>query len=379
MGASNWGSRPRAATALLGLMLACAAAAEAPPAEQAEVMPLAATRSVILGFAESDARAIAVGERGHVLLSESRSDWRQVAEVPTRATLTAVAAVGDSVWAVGHDGMILHSGDGGLSWSIQRSDPWVPPAEDEDPFSRDPRLGAPLLDVLFVDADNGYAIGAYALALRTRDGGKTWEKIDLSAASDTATDQAAAEEAAPADDAGAAADDESWTFDQSDLDLAGEMDPHLNGIARSPDGTLVIVAERGAAFRSTDGGDTWARIQLPYDGSMFGVLALADGHFIAYGLRGNVLESRDGAQSWSIVETGIELSLMGAAPLGNGGVVIVGTNGVLLHRPDGASPLVRSTYENDNNETPVLADVLPLGPRTLLVCGERGIGRFQLN
>jgi photosystem II stability/assembly factor-like uncharacterized protein len=63
----------------------------------------------MLDFAEGDQRAIAVGERGHVLVSESRSDWRQVEGVPTRATLTAVAAVGDHAWAVGHDGTILHS------------------------------------------------------------------------------------------------------------------------------------------------------------------------------------------------------------------------------------------------------------------------------
>ncbi len=358
----------------LPLLLAAASAASAAdqalidPAPSTELMPLAASRSLVLDFAESDSRAIAVGERGHVLLSESRSDWRQTGEVPTRATLTAVAAVGENVWAVGHDGTILHSSDGGVRWSEQRRDVWTPAGPDEDPFSRDPRLGAPLLDVLFTDAENGFAVGAYALALRTSDGGATWERMAVAAP--------LPEEAPVADDA--AADEQSWTFDQDELALEAVPDPHLNGIARSSDGTLVIVAERGTAFRSTDDGQNWQRIELPYDGSMFGVVATGEHGFVAFGLRGNVLESRDGAATWQVLETDTEASLMGGAALPDGGVVIVGANGVVLHRADGEAPIARAVFENENHETPVLAGVLPLGPRTFLVGGERGIGRFEL-
>jgi photosystem II stability/assembly factor-like uncharacterized protein len=359
----------RGAALLLGAAWALQAAAEPPPPLPTELMPLAATRSVMLDFAETNARAIAVGERGHVLVSESRTDWRQVAAVPVRATLTAVSAIGDRVWAVGHDGVILHSSDGGLNWTLQRHEPWTAPVDDEEAFSRDPRFGAPLLDVLFIDGQTGYAIGAYALLLRTTDGGATWEQIVVGALDDGI--DAAMPVDAPADD--------DWTFDQDDLALEGESDPHLNGIAQTADGSLFVVAERGAAFRSRDRGDTWERIQLPYDGSMFGLLALGEQHLLAYGLRGNVLESRDGGASWQVVETGTELSLMGGAVLDGGGVVIVGANGVVLQRASPDGPFEKATFSNENQETPVLAAVLPLGSRTLMVAGERGIGRFQLN
>jgi photosystem II stability/assembly factor-like uncharacterized protein len=357
------------AAAMLGVCV-LPVRADAPQPQMAEVMPLAASRSVILDFTEANARAVAVGERGHVLVSESRADWRQIAEVPTRATLTAVTAVGDRVWAVGHDGVVLHSADGGLSWELQRHEPWSPPQDDEDFFSRDTRLGAPLLDVMFTDADNGFAIGAYALMLRTRDGGATWEPLVVTADAPEAVD--GVDEVA--DDAG-----DSWTFAQDDLALDAEEDPHLNGIARLGDGSLFIVAERGSAFRSRDDGDSWERIQLPYDGSMFGVLALGDTHVLAYGLRGNVFESLDGGDSWQRLETDTELSLMGAAALSDGGIVVVGANGLVLYRPDHASPFRQHTFVNADEETPVLAGVLPLGTRTLIVSGERGIGRFQLN
>jgi photosystem II stability/assembly factor-like uncharacterized protein len=337
----------------------------------AEVMPLAASRSVMLAFTESSARAIAVGERGHVLVSESRTDWRQVAGVPTRTTLTAASAVGDDVWVVGHDGIILHSSDGGLHWTIQREDIRQPFAGDEFDDLPDPREGAPLLDVLFLDASNGFAIGAYALMLRTRDGGATWEQV-------TVTSAAAAAEGADADRADEGGND-TWIFDQDDLALDAETDPHLNGITRTPDGMLFMVAERGTAFRSRDDGETWERLQLPYDGSMFGVLALGEGHLLAYGLRGNVLETRNGGDDWEEIDTGTELSLMGASLLRDGGLVIVGANGVILHRAAEGEPLVRSTFVNDNQETPVLSAVLPRGTRELLVAGERGIGRLVLN
>ncbi len=41
------------------------------------------------------------------------------------------------------------------------------------------------------------------------------------------------------------------------------------------DGALVIVGERGALLRSSDNGASWQRLRLPYEGSMFGVLAPA--------------------------------------------------------------------------------------------------------
>jgi len=366
--------RPLAAALALVLPLACAAAVETGPAqstETVEVMPLATVRSLMLDIAEGNQRAIMVGERGHILVSESRSDWRQIANVPTRSTLTAVTAVGDHAWAVGHDGVILHSADGGLSWSLQRREEWTPPAEDD--FDRDPRFGAPLLDVYFTDENSGFAIGAYSLILRTQDGGASWTNVQLS---DTGSQHA--------DDAVDASDDEqdadqNWMFSDEELTLDEEDDPHLNGIVRTPSGMLFIVAERGSAFRSRDNGTSWERLTLPYDGSMFGILSLGEGRLLAYGLRGNVLESRDDGESWVPVETGTTLSLLGGAALPDGGAVIVGANGIVLHRIDADSPFSLSTYENANLETPILASVRPQGVRTFLVAGERGFGRHQVN
>ena len=87
------------------------------PAMQA---PLA-SKSLMLDIIKiNDKQLVAVGERGHILLSNDAITWRQ-ANVPVRTTLTAVYFVDESHgWAVGHDATILFSQDGGENWVIQQ-------------------------------------------------------------------------------------------------------------------------------------------------------------------------------------------------------------------------------------------------------------------
>jgi photosystem II stability/assembly factor-like uncharacterized protein len=358
--------------------------AQAPESVSAETLPLVLSQSLMLDFVDSGNRAIAVGERGHIAVSESRGDWRQVADVPTRTTLTAVAAVGDRAWAVGHDGIILGSEDGGLTWAVQRIDTWSPPAADDFDAEFNPTQGAPLLDVLALDRDRVIAIGAYSLMLISADGGKSWQQINPNASTaavaeeiDTADEVAADGADADADADAAEADD--WTMSDESLVLEDEEDPHLNGIARTPEGGLLVVGERGSAYRSLDDGASWQRLRLPYDGSMFGVLALGERHVLAFGLRGNVQESRDLGDTWETPNSGTELSLQGGAVLPDGaGVLLVGSNGVLLKRAQGASEFTLQTFANERQETPVLSAALPLSATDVIVAGEKGVGRTSL-
>jgi photosystem II stability/assembly factor-like uncharacterized protein len=337
-----------------------ATAADDPSAQVAEMMPRA-TRALTLDLVNAPERAIAVGERGHVLVSEDRQNWRQVENVPTRSTLTGVAAAGTKAWAVGHDGVILGSADGGLSWTRQRAAPL-------DPNSDDLHNGVPLLDVIALDEANVIAIGAYALMLRSSDGGNTWTQVEL----------AATPAEAPAADEPAAADGEegAWTFDQSELELDEETDPHLNAIVRTGDGSLFIVAERGSAFRSVDGGQSWQRLQLPYDGSMFGAIGYDGRHLLAFGLRGNVFETFDLGATWTKIDTGVDLSIMGGTGWNNGGAALVGANGVVLTRTQSGNNLLAHSHPDGT----VLSSVFALVPNgELVVAGESGVGTFAPN
>jgi photosystem II stability/assembly factor-like uncharacterized protein len=334
-----------------------------PAGAPAETMPLAA-HSLLLDLARAGERYVAVGARGDILLSNDGKEWRQ-AQVPTRATFTAVTAVDAQIWAVGHDGVIAHSADGGEHWSLQRQDPWKPAADPNDAL-HDSRQGVPLLDVLFTDATHGYTVGAYSLALRTDDGGENWKPMSVAAP--------AKDEKPKAADGPDAGKNESWTMSQSEKTIGQEATPHFNAIARTGSGGLLIVGERGSAFRSRDAGNTWQRLQLPYDGSMFGVIGYAGDHVLAFGLRGHVFESTDLGEHWNLLDTGTELSLMGGAALADDGAAIVGANGIVLVRNKAGEPL--KSFVDQPAGT--IAAVLPLANSgDLLLAGESGVSIYQ--
>lgn len=331
-----------------------------PVASTAEMMPLV-TQSLLLDLAESGNRAIAVGERGAIILSEDRVNWRQVAEVPTRATLTALSAVGSKVWAVGRDGVILASDDAGEHWKVQRRDPWLPPTEAS--AGDDARHGAPLLDVLFVDENHGFAVGAYSLFLETSDGGATWKERHILA--DAAT-------AAPA--AAAAGGGDKWTFSKEELKIEDESEPHFNAIARTGDGSLLIAGERGSLLRSRDSGANWQRMKLPYDGSMFGAIGFEGQRAVVFGLRGHAFETDNLGDSWRELKTDTELSLLGGVRLSGGGLALVGANGLVLVRRAANEPLRAGAIDPAG----ALAAVLPIeGGAAFLVAGENGVARYQ--
>lgn len=345
---------------LAGVVPVFAATAPADPsALDSELMPRAGN-TLLLDAAHVASGWVVVGERGHVLTSRDGKTWNQ-AHVPTRSTLTTITAVGDQLWAAGHDGVIIHSSDAGKSWSAQRRDPYVLPAGQQS-ADHDPRQGAPILDILFYDASHGIAVGAHSLMLVTQDGGVTWtakEAVSAPAARAPATPM------------------QGDVFSAADLQLDEESDPHLNAIVRSQSGALVVVGERGTLLRSTNDGANWTRLGFPYKGSMFGLLALGGDRLLAFGLRGNVYESTDLGSSWNKVSAQGSASLMGGTALANGGVVLTGVNGTVLSRATAQAPFVASTFKNANGETPALAAIAGSGNDFVLV-GDKGVNLFHL-
>jgi photosystem II stability/assembly factor-like uncharacterized protein len=340
---------------------AAAIAADDPSMLASEIMPRA-SHSLLLDVTHTAAGFFVVGERGHILSSSDGQTWKQLV-VPTRSTLTAIATADGQLWAGGHDGVIMHSADGGQTWSPQRRDPFQLQPQ-EDPADHDPRQGSPILDILFIDANTGIAIGANSLMLMTTDGGVNWTPKQALAQT------TAAPAAAPVADA-------AGVFSQDQLTLGAETDPHFNAITRSGSGALVMVGERGTFVRSRDGGANWQKAGFPYAGSMFGVLSWDGDHILAFGLRGNIYESDDLGDNWHKVDSGVNSSLIGGQALANGGAILVGSNGVVLIRKDAASPFVLSSYHNAAGETPVLANAFDAGNGQFLLIGDKGVDLYQ--
>lgn len=325
--------RPRAARkvamlatalSLLGVLSTPVLAADetgAPPAFA--IQSPKAARGLMIDVVHAGSRLVAVGDRGHILYSDDQgSTWTQ-AKVPTRQLLTAVFFVDEKHgWAVGHDAQILASADGGATWTQQYQD-----------LKRE----APLLDIWFKDAEHGLAVGAYGALMETTDGGKTWADV-------------------------------------SDR-LDNEDQFHLNAIASIKDAGLFIVGEQGSMFRSSDDGQTWEKLEGPYQGSLFGVISTAQPHtLLAYGLRGNLYRSTDFGSTWEQVELNaargaLEFGLSGATLLDDGSLVVVGNGGsVVVSHDDG------QTFSVFNRPDRIsLSAVTATGNGNLILVGQGGV------
>ncbi|MFW3899420.1 WD40/YVTN/BNR-like repeat-containing protein [Pseudomonas bharatica] len=287
-------ARPWALAAGMAVLLAMGfqadrvEAAASPEAEVWSTLSAKSDKGLLLDVTRAGARLVMVGERGHILFSDDQGKTWTQAKVPTRQLLTAVTFVDDKHgWAVGHDAQILASSDGGATWSKQYED-----------LSRE----APLLDVWFENPQHGLAIGAYGAMLETTDGGQHWQDVG------------------------------------DRLDNPDGL--HLNGIARVKDAGLVIVGEQGSLYRSSDDGQTWEKLESPYEGSFFGVIGTAQANtLLAYGLRANLYRSTDFGSTWQPISLQaargpLQFGLASATLLDDGSLVLVGNGGTVLRSSD---------------------------------------------
>jgi photosystem II stability/assembly factor-like uncharacterized protein len=319
------------------LVLAPGAGAAEPAGERSEVEPLA-IHSLLLGVARAgEKRLVAVGERGHVLISDDGGRaWRQVV-VPTRATLTAVYFQ-DALHgvAVGHDEVILASVDGGASWALAHASP---------------EAQQPLLAVWFRDARNGIAVGAYSSVFATHDGGASWK----------------AENFAPRPLAGPKTGKHAVTDMRED---EGVSQPHLYAIAPGAGVRLFLAGEAGHLYRSDDSGASWAELASPYAGSFFGMLALPDNALLLYGLRGHLYLSEDGGARFRALATDTVAQIAGGAQGPDGSVVLVGLSGVVLYSRDGRT--FRLHQEADRKAFSAVA----FADDAVVLVGEDGVRRL---
>ncbi len=300
---------------LLGLLLGLSA----PAAETSEPAPLA-PKSLLLAVARAGDRLVAVGDRGHVLLSADQGrSWTQ-SVVPARAMLTGVSFPdARHGWVVGHDGVILATTDGGQTW--QRQDTGTD-------------LETVYLDVHFRDAANGFAVGAYGKFMVTANGGKTWTAAHPS-----------------------------------------EDEVHYNRLTAGSDGTLYLAGEGGLLLISQDGGQKWTRSEVPYDGSLFGALPLDRDRVIVYGLRGHILRSEDQGASWTDESNQLQILIMGGVRLATGRIVLAGQGGNFFVSRDRG---VTFDHWKPADFGTSVAAVIDAGDGALLTVGEAGAVRVTL-
>ena len=305
--------------------------------QPAQLEPLASS-SLLLDLALAGKRIVAVGERGHVLLSDDQGNtWRQAQSVPTRVMLTAVYFVdAEHGWAVGHDETILNTVDGGETWTRSH---FAPEAQQ------------PLLDLWFANRVSGIAVGAYGSYFTTNDGGRTWSGARFAPARAPASSGANA------------------TPEEEEL----PPDYHLNRIV-GVGNRLYIAAEGGQLYRSDDRGANWRALPSPYEGSFFGLVPIRGEGLLAFGLRGHLFRSADAGETWHEIQTGTTAMLTDGVAVNDIRVVIGGLTGVLLVSGD-AGETFRLTQQDDRKG---VAALLPGPAGTVIVAGEGGVRTIRL-
>ena len=318
-------------------------------------------------------RIVAVGEYGKILFSDDQGVSWQQAQVPMQSSLTAVDFPSASHgWAVGHDGVILHTADAGKTWTLQLSgretgailqaaaqariaelEAAIAEAEaageatDDlsmdldnammslDEADREAEIGPnrPFMDVVFKNELEGYAVGAFGYYFVTTDGGKTWN-------------------------------------DRSVFMPNPEFLSYYS-IEQLSDDVMIIAGEFGLLLRSEDGGETWGQVELGYEGTLFACAAGPQtGQAVIAGLRGSFFFSSDLGASWQRVTTNSEASLIGVTAK-DGQVTAAGTAATILTGKPAEGYLAPVPMKTRSH----MAAVLPQG-ELFVIAGEGGVKRL---
>ncbi|RFO96122.1 glycosyl hydrolase [Rhodoferax lacus] len=277
---------------MAALMAAAAVQAFAPRETPAlAVTRLAVEKLHLNTIARSKAGLVTAGELGTVLYSTNQGrDWQRAAmPVQRQALINQISFAGDGLtgMAVGHEGWILRTTDGGLSW-------------EEVAF--DEQNGEPLMGVGRLPSGSWIVVGAFGRALRSDDAGNSWQRLVLPKTGDALDDK------------------------------------HMNRVVGSADGRhWLIVGERGLVLRSDDGGEHWAAVEPFYKGSLYNAAALPDGNWLAYGMRGNAFVSQGAQGSWSRSTLPVPTSFFNHAVLPDGRLLLVGQGSLIATSTDGGN------------------------------------------
>lgn len=299
------------------------------------------------------ARLVAAGEHGVIAYSDDDgATWTQ-ATVPVDATLTSVAfATPEIGWAVGNYGVILQTTDGGKSWQrqldgLQANQLTLTAAQEavaqgsKQPAAPNSLRRAnifmqngpdkPFLSLLTISPTEVIAFGAFRLAMRTDDGGKTWK---------------------------------DWS-----LNIDDPVSHNIYGAAHIGS-QLYLTGEAGLVFCSDADGSEFHVLPPPANVTLFGVLATGDG-ILVYGVAGNAFKSTDDGANWKQIQFAPSVNLTSAITLKSGAILIGTEDGKLFISHDqGVSfrslPVVLPM---------VLSGMVQAPDGAVIVVGSRGIMR----
>ncbi|MCK9209344.1 MAG: YCF48-related protein [Ignavibacteriaceae bacterium] len=178
--------------------------------------------------------------------------------------------------AVGDDGIILVSTNGGDTWSSQQSN-----------------VTTDLIDVFMIDSSVGYIVGAKGVILKTVNGGNTWTKLN------------------------------SGTTDYFDT-------------CTFTDENHGYACHDGDIYITKDGGITWTK-QITLTEGIEDILFTNAQNGIVVGSHGLIARTTDAGLTWNYEESHTDSPLYSIAYLGPSNFTVVGSYGVILNSLKGGA------------------------------------------
>lgn len=324
------------------------------PVETPSIVSSLAARGPLLAIARAGNRLVAVGLRGHIVYSDDDGKTWTQAQVPVSSDLLAVTFPSPrNGWATGHDGVILHSSDGGMTWAKQLDGNQAakstaryystfatqPLSEDVERAARQAKALASegntqsFLDIRFENESSGFVVGAFNRIFRTEDGGKNWvpwmdrtenpqELHFYSIASDGL-----------------------HTYLTGESGMLWKLDPVLKrflAIRTSYNGTLfgllangndlLAYGMRGSLLRSSNAGATWEKLGLPSAAGISAGVRLADGRIALATQAGEIQLSNDQGRTFQLLKSTKRMPYYGIALTASGKIAVTGAYGVVVEK-----------------------------------------------
>ena len=309
------------AAALVAFASALAFAPRTPP-------PLAPTtigveRTHFNAISLNGERLLTAGAMGEILYSDDKGAHWSPAKLnqDRQALIVSMAFAPDKKlgFAVGHEGWILRTKDGGSNW-------------EEVAFSKE--NGEPLMSIARLPSGDWITVGAFGRALESKDGGQTWQALTLPAEVE---------------------------------------DKHLNRIVSSADQQhWLIVGERGLVIKSDDAGATWQIEPAFYNGSFYNAMPTKEGGWLIYGMRGNIFLQATAGAPWTKSEVAAPVSFFGHAQEQDGTIVLVGQGSMLGISKDGGKSF---TLERAKGRA-TLTDIVLTGAAQGWISSDAGLQPF---
>ena len=238
---------------------------------------------------KSPTEAFVVGYPGVLLRTkDAGATWTRI-KVPTDEPLFDIDFVDDKFgWIVGRNGLVLSTKDGGMTWAKQTT-----------------TVEQPLFAVHFFDQSKGIAVGHFGTIATTEDGGNTWKSEEFPLMRSAGIHNV-------------------FFFNADTGFFVGEYPYWETELSED-----VTEDDISNMFKTTDGGKTWERVATNVPKTLYDILFINDNLGYAVGKKGTLIISHDGGETWKKLETPYDNLFTTLTHQGDR-VFATGTEGVIL-------------------------------------------------